>query len=141
VKYRIKISQKALFDLDQAVKWYESKESDLQQRFEKEFKIRMEQIRTHPQMFQEVEPNQRRAVLGSSFPYSIQYAIDEKSKTIEIAGIFHQSKQPEFIQQEIKQEPLQKIQDKKHERILKRLRELEQTRQSNELSQDLDLEI
>ena len=139
MEYRIKISKQVLSDFDHAFKWYKAKEPELGQRFEKEFKTRIDQIKKHPEMFQEIQTNQRRAVIGASFPYSIHYLVDKMSKTIEIAGVFHHNKQPEKALEQTKLEQLQKIRDQK-EQTLKRLNGLERIRKSKGQSKDQGLE-
>lgn len=40
----------------------------------------------------QVENNHRRAVLSSSFPFTVHYLINEETRAVKIIGIFHQSK-------------------------------------------------
>lgn len=121
------------------MRYYFGSNIELGNRFMDAFKIRVSQIKENPEMFQLQKKDQRRAVLGSSFPYNIYYHIDYTSKTIEIAGIFHQHKQPEKIKEEIQLEQLHYIRDKKRERYLDRLKSLEQAQESLEQSKDHDL--
>ena len=111
---------------------------DLGQRFKDAFdKIRI-QLKENPEIFKEVGTNHRRAVLGSSFPYTIHYSINEKNKTVRIIGVFHQSQNLELINEQIK---LRKIHDIKHEEIQrfeKRKKQLQRLRQEQELKQNLD---
>lgn len=92
-------------------------------------------------MFQLQKKDQRRSVFGSSFPYNIYYHINYTSKTIEIAGIFDQHKQPEKIKEEIQLEQLHYIRDKKREPYLDRLKSLEQVQELLEQSKGYDLEL
>ncbi|WP_431166933.1 type II toxin-antitoxin system RelE/ParE family toxin [Tenacibaculum halocynthiae] len=140
MSYKIKYSKEAISELNKGVVWYRSKELDLGQRFKDAFhKIRI-QLKENPEIFKEVGTNHRRAVLGSSFPYTIHYSINEKNKTVRIIGVIHQSQNLELVKEQIK---LRKIHELKHEEIQrfeKRKNQLKNLRQRQELEQDIGRE-
>jgi plasmid stabilization system protein ParE len=140
MSYKIKYSKEAISELNKGVVWYRSKELDLGQRFKDVFhKIRI-QLKENPEIFKEVGTNHRRAVLGSSFPYTIHYSINEKNKTVRIIGAFHQSQNLELVKEQIK---LRNIHELKHERDLRleqRQNQLKNLRQRQELEQDIGKE-
>ncbi|WP_146106952.1 hypothetical protein [Polaribacter porphyrae] len=76
--YKIKYTKESISELNKALSFYSSKELDLGQRFKDAFhKIRI-QLKENPEIFKEIGANHRRAVLGSSFPYTIHYSVDVK---------------------------------------------------------------
>ncbi len=135
--FSINISQKVTSDIDTITEWYASKDLELKKRFRREIKTKISYIRNHPEMFRKIENNQRRTILGSSFPYTIYYSIDLKTKTIFIEGFFHQHKKLDKIQEQIRLEHLQNIRNKKQDLALQRLKQM---RNRNDNPRDIDLE-
>lgn len=138
MSFKIKYTEEAIAELNKAHLWYQSKDIELGQRFKESFnKIRTE-LKENPEIFKTLETNYRRAVLGSSFPYTIHYTIDKASKTIKIFGVFHQSKNIEVIEQQTR---LRKVHELKREKEIELKKRLEQLKQNDlEKDQGLDLE-
>jgi len=136
VKYRVLISQKANLDYARVKHHYKSIDNDLEQRFKTEVKKILVELEDHPELFQQIEHNQRRAVIGSSFPHKLYYEVDSEAKTVRVVGIFHERQQPEKIKEELQLEQLQQIQDQKQKRYLERMKGLEQIRENRLLEQD-----
>ena len=133
MEYRIKYSKEAIAELNEAFVWYRSKELSLGQRFSDTFnKIRIE-LKENPKIFREVDTNHRRAVLGSSFPYTIHYLLDEKTKTVKIIGVLHQSKNLELVEQRVKLEKVVEGRQKENLKVEQRMKALESLRQTKEL--------
>ena len=100
--YKIKYTKEAIAELNNAVVWYRSKELDLGQKFKTAFhKIKLE-LKENPKLFKEVEQNHRRAILSSSFQFTVHYLINDKTKTVKIIGVFHQSQNLEFVKEKTK---------------------------------------
>ena len=109
MKYKVVISKKANLDYARVKHHYRSIDSDLEKRFKAEVKKIFIELEDNPKIFKEVEANQRRAVIGSSFPYKLYYEVDSETKTVRIAGIFHGRQQPEKIKEELQLEQLEQI--------------------------------
>jgi len=139
VTYKIIISQKASLDYAKVKHHYRSIDRELEQRFKAEVKKILIELEDYPELFQQIENNQRRAIIGSSFPYKLYYEIDSKTRTVRIAGIFHGRKQPEKIKEMLELEQLKHIQDQK--RYLERLNDLENIQKRKTLGQDLDRDL
>jgi hypothetical protein len=135
MSYTFYISEEVIATIDVAAKRYETEDIELEKKFREAIRTRFTQIQRNPEMFQEIGKNQRRAVLGSPFPYNIYYSIDEKTKTIDIGGVFHQQRKLEYVREQIRLERLQKIRDKKIEKS-KRMEMLERIRKRQEKSRD-----
>ncbi len=101
MKYKVIISQKAISDFDKARNHYKKIDIQLEQRFKAEVQKIITRIQDNPQLYKQIETNQRRAVLGSSFPYNLHYIIDSKLKTVKIIGIFHGRTHPEKVKEQI----------------------------------------
>ena len=140
MEYQIKYTNEAIAELNKGFVWYRSKELELGQRFKDAFnKIRLE-LKDNPKIFKEVEINHRRAVLSSSFPYTIHYLINEKSKTVKIIGVFHQSRDIELSNEKIKIRKIHGLKQEKDLTLQRRYKQLEQIRKRQELEQDIGLE-
>ncbi|PQJ80277.1 type II toxin-antitoxin system RelE/ParE family toxin [Polaribacter porphyrae] len=129
--YKIKYTKESISELNKAFTFYRSKELDLGQRFKKSFqKIKLE-LKENPKLFKQVENNHRRAILSSSFPFTVHYLVNEKTRIVKIIGVFHQSRNLELVKEKIK---IRKIHELKHEMKMKnRMKELEKTRKRKEL--------
>lgn len=139
MKYKLKYSQEAIAELNKAFTWYKSKDIDLDlgQRFKNTFSKICAELKENPKLFKELGTNYRRAVLGSSFPYTVYYSINEKTKTVKIIGVFHQSRDIELVNEKIKIQKIHQLQARK--------KQLEKIRERNELekekNKDLDIEL
>ncbi len=101
MSYRITYSEKAIADITYTREYYKSRDLDIEQKFKLEFEKIVTRFRKTPEIFQETGENQRRAVLGSSFPYSIHYTVNAKEKIVEIIGVIHHSKNIDLVEQEV----------------------------------------
>ena len=97
--YRLHIAKDAIADLNGAEDWYNNQETGLGAKFSDEVSKMLVRIADRPAIFRKLNSNQRRAILSSSFPFSIYFNVDEKRKVITIAGVLHQSRNPELINQ------------------------------------------
>ena len=122
MSFSVQISQNVVSDIERIASWYSSKDSDLEERLLTEIRQKIDKIQMHPDMFQEMEKDQRRALLGSSFPYSIYYSIDHEKKRIFIQGVFHQHKKLNRIREEVQLENLRFIQRDERLKRLKKIR-------------------
>ncbi|MBV7270169.1 type II toxin-antitoxin system RelE/ParE family toxin [Winogradskyella luteola] len=130
--YKIKYTNEAIAELNKGFLWYRSKELELGQRFKNAFyKIRTE-LKDNPKIFKEIGNNHRRAVLGSSFPFTIHYLVNEKTKTVKIIGVFHQGRDIDLVKEQLK---LRKIHELKNEKG-QRLNQLKKIHQRQELEKD-----
>ena len=84
------MNSKLVFSIEKISEDYERKEPRLGRRFRLLVKEMILKIKQNPEIFQEIGKNQRRAVLGCSFPYSIYYFTSKKTNTIKVVRIFHQ---------------------------------------------------
>jgi plasmid stabilization system protein ParE len=78
-------------DLEEARDWYSAQRSGLGDELGAAVHDMITRIRNYPQLFPEVEPRVRRAVL-SRFPYSLLYVI--RPEEIEILAVFHHRRDP-----------------------------------------------
>lgn len=101
-------------------------------------KTKLSQILAHPEMFKRIGNSERRAVLGSSFPYSIYYSVDVKNKIIEIRGVFHQHRKLEREYGINEPDRLREIRFKKRRK--QRLEELGALERKKNKSKDRGLE-
>ena len=133
MSYQLTYSKEAIAELHNAVTWYTSKELELGQKFKNAFnKIRI-QLKENPEIFKQVATNHRRAVLGSSFPYTIDYLVNKKTQTVKIIGVFHQHKNIELRREHIELRKIHKIKQRSVQRLnqIHRKNKLEQSKDSD----------
>ncbi|WP_075344678.1 type II toxin-antitoxin system RelE/ParE family toxin [Tenacibaculum agarivorans] len=134
--YKIKYTKEAIAELNKRFIWYRSKELELGERFKNAFyKIRSE-LKENPKIFKQIENNHRRAVLGSSFPYTVHYLVNEKTKTIKIFGVFHQNRDIELVDEKTKIRKIHELRNEKKLRLNQRQSQLNKIRQRQELEKD-----
>ncbi len=136
--YKIKYTKEAVSELNKALTWYRSKDLDLGQKFKNAFRKIRVQIKENPQIFKIVETDHRRAILGSSFPFTVHYLVDDKTQTIKIIGVFHQSKNIELVKEKIKIRKIHELKHEKTQRFEERKNQLKQIRKRQELEQDIE---
>ncbi|TYR36327.1 type II toxin-antitoxin system RelE/ParE family toxin [Sphingobacterium phlebotomi] len=95
--YEIELSQKALYELDEAYEWYEEQLSGLGTRLLKEVNKYLTTISKSPKLFQVHFPNEIRMVPLKVFPYLIVYWIDETNAKVAVLSIFHAKRHPSKI--------------------------------------------
>lgn len=141
--YDIQITKSVIAEIDQSVEWYESKEERLGDKFHNEIRSKISRIKENPKLFKEVGINHRRAVLGSSFPYTVHYLINDKTKTVKIIGLFHNSRNIELENEKTKIRKIHELKKEKSKTLNKRLNQLDEIRKEKGIdkSRDLGLDI
>lgn len=131
--YKIYYTKEAIALIESAMSYYEKEALGLDNRFQFELNKCISQIEKHPKLFSKNKENHRRAVLGSSFPYSIYYKINETEKSVEIYAVLHQSRNIDFKE-------LQKLLGNFQNKKIKRLQELKNIQVEKEQSKNKRLE-
>ncbi len=78
-------------DIDEALGWYEQRQTGLGFEFMRAVDARIRSIQRNPEMCGVVERHYRRALVRR-FPFAILYAYSED--TVTIYGVFHNSRDP-----------------------------------------------
>ena len=78
----------ALSDIQNALHWYESQSTGLEQRFHKALMERLKFIQTHPEACSFLD-KRFRGVQLKKFPFTIYYNYDEANTVIRITAILH----------------------------------------------------
>ncbi|CAL2093770.1 conserved protein of unknown function [Tenacibaculum sp. 190524A02b] len=133
--YKLILSEESVLAIEIIAKQYDKKEAGLGKHFKSSVKEMLSKIKESPEIFQQTGKNQRRAVLRSSFPYSIHYFLEKKSKTVQIARVFHQHRNQEKTLELLKLDKLHSI---KREKIIKqRMKQLEKNRKTKEQGREI----
>jgi plasmid stabilization system protein ParE len=90
-----RITAAAEQELDEAVDWFHQQQDGLQLRFLDEFRSTLARIQVQPEIYQELKPGIRRALMRR-FPYSVIYEISEDA--LLILAIGHQHRRPYYWQ-------------------------------------------
>ncbi|MBV7270720.1 type II toxin-antitoxin system RelE/ParE family toxin [Winogradskyella luteola] len=138
--YNIQIPKTVIAEIDRSLEWYESKEEGLADKLQNELKSKINRIKENPKLFKEVGTNHRRAVLGSSFPFTVHYLINDRTKTVKIIGVFHQSQNLELVKEKIQIRKIHELKQEKDRRLIQRQNQLKQLRQKQELEKDIGQE-
>ena len=99
--YRVKVDQNAEAELDEAMAWYEAKQTGLGLRLLDEFYDTVSFLKERPEIYSPVYMNFRRAPV-KQFPFVVFYAIDEAQKQVIILSVWHTNRDPEKIESKLK---------------------------------------
>ncbi|AXB55528.1 type II toxin-antitoxin system RelE/ParE family toxin [Flavobacterium fluviale] len=89
--YKIRFVKEALFDIEDAVLWYEKQRIGLSYDFELCLEAGIDAILRNPDLFQKKYKKIRMHFI-SRFPYGIHYLV--KKDEIVVMGVFHTSRSP-----------------------------------------------
>jgi toxin ParE1/3/4 len=96
MRYKIKLLPIVHVDLQNAKKWYHSKNPQLAEEFKSEVNKEIDYIGECPEHYQR-KHNELRQSLITRFPYAIFYLVDEEQKTIIVFGVLHTHRNPEIV--------------------------------------------
>lgn len=88
---RVSIQPEAVEEITAAVRWYAARGTALGTGFREDLRACLTRIRDHPEAYQTVRGDARRASLRR-FPYSVIYLVDEE--TVMVLACFHPSRDP-----------------------------------------------
>lgn len=89
--YKIQFTKEALFDVEDAVLWYEKQRIGLSYDFELCLEAGIEEVLRNPEAFQK-RFKQVKIRFISRFPYGIHYVFNENKITV--IGVFHTARSP-----------------------------------------------
>ena len=93
MKYEIFITQRAHFEINQSIEWYNEQKKGLGKQFYNELKSCIKHIKKNPLAFEKKYKHFHVTPL-EIFPFNIIYFIDNPDKII-ITAVFHTSREPE----------------------------------------------
>ncbi|MBT3382079.1 MAG: type II toxin-antitoxin system RelE/ParE family toxin [Prolixibacteraceae bacterium] len=91
--FKIKISSKAIEDIQLASRWYNQQKNELGNHFKISIKNQIEFLSKSPNAFSIKYKNIRCSPV-SGFPFLIHYKLIKNKATIQILAIFHTSRNP-----------------------------------------------
>lgn len=89
--YRLKFSARALREIGEAQEWYELQSPGLGEEFIAAIELQLKRLEQAPQLYAEVIPRVRRALLPR-FPYGLFYAV--RDDLVHILAILHDARNP-----------------------------------------------
>jgi toxin ParE1/3/4 len=88
--FAVLIEPRALADIQQAIDYYESRQSGLGKRFESAIDKHFSIIAKNP--FFQIRYSGIRCLPVKKFPFLIHFVVDEKSEKVFVISVFHTSK-------------------------------------------------
>ena len=96
MSYPIHIFKAALDDMQEALDWYDSQSTGLEQRFSKEVNQRLSFISQKPEA-SPVRAENFRGTQLKKFPYTIYYDFDEAIGIVYIAAVLHDKRDRKIL--------------------------------------------
>lgn len=95
MKYKLKIDEEALQDIQEITDWYNNQKLGLGSRFQKQTKSQINSLKTNPHICR-IRYENVRCMLVKRFPFLVHYTIDEEDFFVEIFAVIHTSRNPEI---------------------------------------------
>jgi len=96
VRYSVRYKRAAAAEVESALSWYGQPEINRTSTFLKDLERTESHLRTHPELYQGVEGEIRRAVLRR-FPYSLFYVIEQDQ--VIVLAFLHQHQKPRTLEE------------------------------------------
>lgn len=93
MKYTLKIKKEAHQDIQEGIKWYNSKQKGLGQKFHVAIKKEYEVICKNP--YFQIRYKNVRCLPIKKYPYMLHYIVNEEKKEIILLGVTNTYKSPE----------------------------------------------
>ena len=94
-KYKVKIEQEALEDIQEITNWYNDQQTGLGKRFQntaiKQINTLSKYAHSHAIRYQEF-----RCMIIKKFPYMVHYYINEDNSVVEVFAVFGTSRNPKI---------------------------------------------
>ncbi len=94
------VLQSALDDIQNALEWYESQSTGLEQRFHKALMERLKFIQIHPEATSFWD-KRFRGVQLKKFPFTIYYNYDEANAVIRVAAVLHNKRDKSILKERV----------------------------------------
>jgi plasmid stabilization system protein ParE len=91
VRYSVRYKRAAAAEVENAISWYAPPEINQTSAFNQDLQLTESHLRTHPELYQRVEVDFRRAVLRR-FPQSLFFLIEQDE--IVVLAFMHQHQRP-----------------------------------------------
>lgn len=101
MSYAVRISAKAIPDVQKAYNWYGQEAPGMEDNFLTELQSVVDRIAARPHRFSPVPGRDARYALLKRFPYKIIYQVNEAMQRIEIVAVVHKSRHPRVWKRQI----------------------------------------
>jgi len=91
VRYSVRYKRAAAAEVENAISWYAQPEISQASAFIQDIQLTESHLRTHPELYQRVEGDVRRAVLRR-FPYSVFFLVEQDQ--VVVLAFMHQHQRP-----------------------------------------------
>ena len=93
-KFKVNVNQEVLIEIQDPIDFYNSKQSELGDRFFNEVKKRVKELSTDFNLYQ-IKYDDIRCCSVQNYPFLIHYRVEEKQKIVSIEAIIHMSRNPD----------------------------------------------
>jgi mRNA-degrading endonuclease RelE of RelBE toxin-antitoxin system len=94
-KYKIRVHDFALQDIQQATDWYNGQSKGLGSRFQKQAKAQINSLKKNPLGYA-IRYADVRCMLVKKFPFLVHFNIDENQHLVEVFAVYHTSRDPKI---------------------------------------------
>lgn len=91
--FTIKIEPEALVDIQDAIDWYNSQQTELGQKFYHYLEDYIEHLKSNP--YYQIRYSNVRCIPLRKFPFMVHFTVDEQNSLVVIRAVFNTSLNPE----------------------------------------------
>ncbi len=95
MKYKIKIDEEALSDIQMATDWYNEQLQGLGSRFQKQTKLQINSLKIDAEIYTNRYADVH-CMLINKFPFMVHYTIDNINYNVQIIAVLHTSRNPKI---------------------------------------------
>ncbi len=93
MRFRLLIQKEAHNDIQQAIDWYDKKQSGLGNKFRKDVFSCFAKLATYP--YYQIRYDEVRCLPLKTFPFMLHFTVEEEDQTVTLRAVFHTSRNPE----------------------------------------------
>lgn len=94
-KYKVKIVQEAVADIQEISDWYNDLQNGLGKRFHDITVKQINSLNKDPQIYA-IRYNEIRCMLVNKFPYMVHFYIDDVTRVVEVLAVISTSRNPKI---------------------------------------------
>jgi plasmid stabilization system protein ParE len=95
LKYKLKINEEALQDIQEITDWYNAQVGGLGSRFQKQAKSQINSLKNNPDIYVN-RYDDVHCMLIKKFPFLVHFTINDNAFIVEIFAVIHTSRNPKI---------------------------------------------
>jgi plasmid stabilization system protein ParE len=100
--FRVIAEAEAKREWNEAVDWYEARETGVGWRFDDELQAFLQTLAHNPERFRFAAPLTRKTKMPEPWPYSVYFIINAENREVKVLAIWHGARNPAELRRRLK---------------------------------------